>query len=70
MLLHGRVLRELGKSASKDGVFPKAVPDSAVEIMPASTDDVFVLAWAWRGHHLLRYAVVLKSHHVLFRVGV
>ena len=71
MLLHGRVLRELGKNASKDGVFPNAVSDSAVENMYASID-AFVLAWVWRGHNPLRCAVVLKKashfgHHILLR---
>ena len=38
MLLHGRVLREVGKITSKDGIFPNAVPGSAVEAMHASTE--------------------------------
>lgn len=36
MLLPSRVLCELGKIASKDGVFSNAVPDNAVEVTHAS----------------------------------
>ena len=41
--VHGRVQRKLGENASKGGVFPNAVPESAVQGMHASNDE-FVLA--------------------------
>ena len=38
MIFHGRVLLELGKVASKDGVFANAAPNRVVEITHASTN--------------------------------
>ena len=57
-----------------DGVFPNAVPGSAVEIMHAWTE-AFVLARVWLGHNPLRCVVVqtkssLISYHILLRAGI
>ena len=63
MLLPGQFLCELGKRASKNGVYPNAVPVSPVNVMHASTD-AFGLAWIWRGLNRLRCIVFLgKGEH-------
>ena len=49
----------LSYRTSEDGVFPNAVPDSAVEVEHASTE-AFVLACVWRGHIPLHRVVVPK----------
>ena len=73
MLLLIRVSRELRKGASKVGVFPKMVSDSAIGVFHASTN-AFVLACVCRGRNPPRWAVGLEKtslycHHILLRIG-